>query len=227
MDIPAAKNYILDTARLLVPAARVLFYEVNDRLQPYGHISSATNEHWGGLYRKFVALDPYHPRCFAKMNRNVFGTAPGYGPDLENADYVEGFRKVLGIRYKAEMFLRDAEGGIRAGLRYARLEGEREFTTEEMARLSRMQPLFANLWCTALVHNKEEQILSGLTEREREVLDLLLSGYPNQDISRLLSIALPTVKNHVKAILAKTGYANRAELLAALYRAGHVLRTPH
>ncbi|MEO9614049.1 MAG: LuxR C-terminal-related transcriptional regulator [Nitratireductor sp.] len=226
MNILAARNYILDTARLIVPATRVLFYEVDGRFQPYGHISS-TNENWGGLYRKFVTLDPYHPRCFAKMNRNVFGTAPGYGPDLENADYVEGFRKVLGIRHKAEMFLRDAEGGIRAGLRYARLEGEREFTTEEMIKLSRMQPLFANLWCTALVHNMEAQIFSGLTEREREVFDLLLSGYPNQDISRLLSIALPTVKNHVKAILAKTGYANRAELLAALYRAGHVLRAPH
>ena len=224
MDILSAKNYILDTARLIVPAERIVLYEVDDRLQPFGHISSATNEYWGGLYSKFVALDPYHPRYFARLNESVFGTTPGFGVDAESQEYVDGFRKVLGIKHKAEVFLRDAEGSIRAGLRYVRLNGEREFTAEEMARLSKMQPMFANLWCTALVHNKEGQILTGLTVREREVLDLLLSGYPNQDISRLLAIALPTVKNHVKAILAKTGYANRSELLAALYRAGHVLR---
>lgn len=227
MDILAAKNYLLDTARLIVPATKVLFYEVDDKLQPFGHVSSATNEHWGGLYRKFVSMDPYHPRSFAKLNQSVFGTAPGFNIGFENKDYVEGFRKVLNIKHKAEVFLRDAEGGIRAGLRYARLNGEQEFTSEEMARLSKMQPLFANLWCTTLVHNKEEQMLSGLTSRECEVLDLLLSGDPNLDISRVLKIALPTVKNHVKAILAKTGYATRTELLAALYRAGHVLRPPH
>ena len=38
---------------------------------------------------------------------------------------------------------------------------------------------------------------TALTQREQEVLVLLRQGLSNREIARALSIALPTVKNHV------------------------------
>lgn len=50
-----------------------------------------------------------------------------------------------------------------------------------------------------------------LSQREREVLALLVGGKTNPEIAEQLVISLPTVKSHVSHILAKLGVANRAE----------------
>ncbi|NDJ78549.1 MAG: response regulator transcription factor [Chloroflexi bacterium] len=53
-----------------------------------------------------------------------------------------------------------------------------------------------------------------LTQREREVLALLVQGMSNRAISAELTISHSTVKNHVSSILSKLGAANRAEAVA-------------
>jgi NarL family two-component system response regulator LiaR len=50
-----------------------------------------------------------------------------------------------------------------------------------------------------------------LTEREKEVLALLVSGNSNSEISALLSISLATVKYHLGNIYSKLGVKNRVE----------------
>jgi DNA-binding CsgD family transcriptional regulator len=54
----------------------------------------------------------------------------------------------------------------------------------------------------------------GLSAREQEVARLLLQGLSNPAIAQVLGIALFTVKDHVKAILSKTGAAGRTGLAA-------------
>jgi two-component system, NarL family, response regulator LiaR len=50
-----------------------------------------------------------------------------------------------------------------------------------------------------------------LTQREREVLALMVSGASNAEIARELSLSFSTVGFHVSNILAKLGAANRTE----------------
>jgi DNA-binding CsgD family transcriptional regulator len=64
--------------------------------------------------------------------------------------------------------------------------------------------------------------LTGLSQRELEVLRLLAIGKSNQEIADALFISLNTVATHVRNILTKTGCINRTE--AAAYALRHDLR---
>lgn len=55
-----------------------------------------------------------------------------------------------------------------------------------------------------------------LTDRQREVLALLVQGKSNKLICRELQIAEPTVKNHITAILKALRVTSRTEAIAAM-----------
>lgn len=58
-----------------------------------------------------------------------------------------------------------------------------------------------------------------LTDREREVFDLLVAGATNGQIADRLTVSETTVKSHVKHILRKLRVANRAEAIAQFVKA--------
>lgn len=72
---------------------------------------------------------------------------------------------------------------------------------------------------TAVNQPKTEQALSGqldrLTDKQLEVLLLLVRGASNKLIGRQLGIAETTVKTHVSAILAKLGVSGRVQAVLA------------
>jgi len=59
-----------------------------------------------------------------------------------------------------------------------------------------------------------------LTEREREVLELVARGLPNKAIAHELGISEHTVKFHVSTILGKLGAAGRTEAVTLAVRRG-------
>jgi DNA-binding NarL/FixJ family response regulator len=59
-----------------------------------------------------------------------------------------------------------------------------------------------------------------LTEREREVLELMARGLPNKTIAHELGISEHTVKFHVSTILGKLGAAGRTEAVTLAVRRG-------
>ena len=56
----------------------------------------------------------------------------------------------------------------------------------------------------------------GLTERQMEVLALMMKGKSNKAISRILDVAEPTVKHHITAILKALKVTNRTEAVIAV-----------
>jgi len=55
--------------------------------------------------------------------------------------------------------------------------------------------------------------LTGLSERQREVLDLLVQGEAATSIAARLNLSLHTVRNHVKAVFRCLGVHSQAELI--------------
>jgi DNA-binding NarL/FixJ family response regulator len=64
--------------------------------------------------------------------------------------------------------------------------------------------------------------LTGITDREREVLRLVGLGMSNAEIATALYITMGTAKTHVARLLAKLGARDRVQLVITAYQAGLV-----
>ncbi|MEU2791264.1 response regulator transcription factor [Streptomyces sp. NPDC007100] len=64
--------------------------------------------------------------------------------------------------------------------------------------------------------------LSGLTEREREVMALVGIGLSNEEIARRLVVSPLTAKTHVSRTMVKLGARDRAQLVVLAYETGLV-----
>ncbi len=66
------------------------------------------------------------------------------------------------------------------------------------------------------------QALSGLTEREREVMSLVAGGLSNDEIAARLYLSPLTAKTHVSRIMTKLNARDRAQLVVMAYETGLV-----
>ncbi|WP_293765203.1 response regulator [uncultured Aquitalea sp.] len=66
-----------------------------------------------------------------------------------------------------------------------------------------------------------EDLLGSLTEREREVMHLILAGKLNKQIAEELSISMKTVEVHRSRVFEKMGVKSAVELAGALANAGN------
>ncbi len=97
----------------------------------------------------------------------------------------------------------------------AAASGEALFSPAIAERLMRFfRDLGSNIAPTA------PRIFSDVTDREREILQLIAQGASNAVIADQLSISLKTVRNHVSNIFAKLQVADRAQAIVRARQAG-------
>ena len=72
----------------------------------------------------------------------------------------------------------------------------------------------------APLYEEEPGLMKLLTQREREILSLLMDGLSNQEVANRLFISEPTVKKNVSRIIDKLQVQNRVQ--AAVYAARHM-----
>ena len=64
------------------------------------------------------------------------------------------------------------------------------------------------------------RVFPELSDRERELLDLIARGHKNADIAARLVLSDKTVRNHVSNILSKLQVADRAQAIILAREAG-------
>jgi DNA-binding NarL/FixJ family response regulator len=114
---------------------------------------------------------------------------------------------------------------MRAGARGYILKGADQ---EELLRVIRAvaqgEALFGAPLATRLMNffaaPRPAQVFPELTERERDVLNLIAQGHNNADIARQLVISVKTVRNHVSNIFSKLQVADRAQAIIRARDAG-------
>jgi DNA-binding NarL/FixJ family response regulator len=59
-----------------------------------------------------------------------------------------------------------------------------------------------------------------MTAREEAVLDLMVAGCTNSEITEELHLSLSTVKTHISALMTKLAARNRVEVVIWAYESG-------
>lgn len=73
----------------------------------------------------------------------------------------------------------------------------------------------------------DEHALSGLSPREREILQLIGEGLTNRQIGKRLYLSEKTVKNNVSRLLGKLGVQRRVQAAVIASQSGHGSRRDH
>ena len=76
------------------------------------------------------------------------------------------------------------------------------------------------LGMTVFTRSSEARPANELSEREREVLDLIASGATNREIAERLFLSPHTIKEHTSSLYRKLGVRNRAEAVQKAQRLG-------
>jgi DNA-binding CsgD family transcriptional regulator len=186
-----------------------------------------------GLYR----VDPIYRWCRSRRGRGVKNLACVSTPAERAGDYFNIFLRLTGMADDLVVLL-PVDGDASVGIVYER---RTPFSVAEVAEMRTLYPLIESLH---RVHQKAirkgpgaqareaEPIAAGLrpidhkavlgsflrqelTPRERDIVHLMLMGYPNIKIAERLEISLNTIKNHKKRMYVKLNITTERELFLA------------
>jgi len=144
--------------------------------------------------------------------------------DMPVMDGIEATRKLLAERPETSVLVLTAfsdrpriTGALEAGARgYLLKDVDAETVADGIRAAARGEaPLDPRAARTMLDAQSEPDPLRGLSDREREVLALLVEGLPNKLIARRLEISEKTVKSHLTQIFRELGVTDRTQ--AALW----------
>jgi DNA-binding NarL/FixJ family response regulator len=150
--------------------------------------------------------------------------------DMPKLDGIEATRKILADRPGTAVLVLTAFsdrprilGALEAGAcGYLLKDVASEEVAEGIRAAARGEsPLDPRAARTVLSARTEPDPLAGLSEREREVLELLVEGLPNKLIARRLEISEKTVKSHLTRIFRVLDVTDRTQ--AALWAERHGL----
>ena len=117
---------------------------------------------------------------------------------------------------------------MRVGARgYILKDAEKENILRAIQAVANGEAIFSPTIATRLIDffttqasTLPKEIFPSLTEREREILQLIARGQSNADIARELSLSSKTVYNYVSNILSKLQVADRAQAIIRAREAG-------
>jgi DNA-binding NarL/FixJ family response regulator len=117
---------------------------------------------------------------------------------------------------------------MRAGARgYLLKDADQDELVRAIKSVGRGEAIFSPAIAQRLIHyfamprpSAAELAFPDLTERERELLQLLAAGLSNAEIAARLVLSLKTVQNHVSNIFSKLQVADRAQAIVRARDAG-------
>ena len=206
----------------LLPVGSAAFYLVDPDMQHRGVVLHNLEARAEREYAEnFRDLDPLNPARFADREDTVVCLDEQLSEDeLIASTYYRDFMQPLGHRYVSDMFFR-REGKIIAVLTMLRGAVLGPFSEAELALLRNLQPFLQYTLNTVYLHRRVQQREGakerfGLTEREVDVVELIIAGANNKTIARELGLSLSTVKTHLQHAFHKTGVSSRTELSALI-----------
>jgi len=188
----------------------------------------------------FYLLDPFYIACMDDPRAGLL-RLDDVAPDrFEAEDYYQRYFKLNIVMDEVQFNLPLGEEGVLI----LSLGSQRRYSIEDMSVLSAITPwVLALMRQRTIAHELGEEAASGeavaelvdssatlargssnLTNRELEIVHLLLSGFSSKGIAQKLKISPETVKGHRKHIYTKLGVKSHAELFAIYLQAKNEAR---
>jgi two-component system response regulator DesR len=180
--------------------------------------------HWG--FRVLLAEQPWVERCLAaRTGTEALSLTQSFEPDVALVDLflahesgAELCRAVREASPRTRVLL--ISGAGRMSPAAARAAGASGFISKDAPAREVVAAVRTVASGMTIFAPKAEQPEPILTEREREVLDLIAVGSTNREIAEQLYLSPHTVKEHTSALYRKLGARNRAEAVQRAQRIG-------
>ncbi len=180
--------------------------------------------HWG--FRVLLAEQPWVERCVAaRTSSEALALVQRLRPDVALVDLflaresgAELCQAIRGASPQTRVLL--ISGAGRMAPAAARAAGASGFISKESDAREVVAAVRAVGRGMTMYAPKTEQPEPLLTEREREVLELIAAGSTNREIAEMLYLSPYTVKEHTSALYRKLGARNRAEAVLRAQRIG-------
>ncbi len=179
---------------------------------------------WG--FRVLLGEQPWVERCLAaRSGSEALELAKRFEPDVALVDLF--LSEESGVDVCAA--LREASpstrvllisGAGRMSPAAARAAGASGFVSKDLEAREVIAAVRTVGMGMTMFPPKASQPAPPLTEREREVLDLISVGSTNREIAEQLYLSPHTVKEHTSALYRKLGARNRAEAVQRAQRVG-------
>jgi DNA-binding NarL/FixJ family response regulator len=181
--------------------------------------------HWG--FRLLLTDQAWVERCLsARSGEEAISLANRYEPHVALVDLFLGAESGADV---CEALRRECpgtrvlliSGAGRISPHAARAAGASGFVSKDWgAHDVAMAVRMVGLGMTVFTRSSEERPVNALSEREREVLDLIASGATNREIAERLYLSPHTIKEHTSTLYRKLKARNRAEAVRRAERLG-------
>jgi DNA-binding NarL/FixJ family response regulator len=146
--------------------------------------------------------------------------------DLPKVDGVEATKSILNRYPRTKILILSVFGdqdhisrGLEAGaVGYILKDADFEEFVRIIKHYARNLPI-TSPFLTSLSYYKSSSktvVLTSLTQRENEIVELVAEGLSSKDISERLNISVETVKVHLQHIYRKLGVKSRVELIVSM-----------
>jgi DNA-binding NarL/FixJ family response regulator len=216
MERRPVRVVLVDDHELVIEGLKAMLARFAGRVRVVGQAGSAED-----AIPVVTALAPDVVLCDVRLRGSS-------GLDLcrQLVDAALGCRVVLLSVYDDEQYLYQALRAGAAGYLLKRVSGEELVRSLEQAQLGEtvVDPALAARAATSAARMDSGEFWPGarlgLSQRESEVLGLIVSGLSNRAIAARLVIGDETVKSHTRSIYRKLGVGDRAAAVAAALREG-------
>lgn len=204
-----------------------------DHKIPKNAFTSQVDEYLEGPYRE----DPFFKVSLSSPRNNCYRLSRLVTGDFEQSSYHQNYYASTGTVDEAIIVTRLGDGSV-VNISFMRLKAQGEFSDDEYAWLYSVSQVLAELIdlhtrreefveSNMLQPGVDHQIQQGfasfgsnyVSEREQEVLELLLRGYGADTSAEKLSISIETVRRHRKSIYKKLDVNSQADLFALFINA--------
>lgn len=236
-DLGVLRRELMEGLKVLIPCPKG-FFDLCDctggQFLFFEPVSlDMTAEELAAYYKRYQYSD-YVAWIFTANEPTVYRDSSFIGDEarVRSAVYRE-WMEPMGVHFS--MGSTQVHRGVMYGsITLFRARAEGDFTDEEMDMLRilnrHLSATLSQRYPNGLKRGGEEgETLSHryrLTEREGEIMALLVDGLGNQEIGKRLYITENTVKKHVGSLYHKLGITSRRQLMPLVYRGASLLVQP-